>query len=378
MEQVQCVVVGAGVVGLAVARALAITGREVIVIERERAIGQGVSSRNSEVIHAGLYYTPGSLKARLCVQGKAMLYEFCASHQVPHARLGKLVVACDEGDLAGLEAVAATAATNGVAVNWLTQAQMQAREPELAGVAALESPSTGIVDSHALMLALQGDLERAGGVVALATRVTGLEPRANGEWIVRTDCAGRAGEVGELLAKEVINCAALGACELGRATQGLGAQHVPTEGFGKGSYFALSGKSPFKQLIYPVQTAQKGAWLGIHLTLDLGGQAKFGPDLEWLDITHESQIDYTTEAARAQVCYSAVRRYWPGLPDGALVPSYSGVRPKIHRQNQVAPDFNIQGPEIHGLSGLVNLFGIESPGLTSCLAIGEHVSSLLD
>ncbi len=363
--------VGAGAVGLAVARALSLQGREVIVIEREGHIGQGVSSRNSEVIHAGLYYPPGSLKARLCVRGKALLYDFCESRHVPHARLGKLVVACDEHDLPALKALESTAATNGVLVRLLSGAELRAREPELAGVAALESPSTGIVDSHALMIALQGDLERAGSVVALGTRVTSLKPAPGGQWIVTTDTGG---ELSELLAHTVVNSAALGACELARATQGLGSQHVPKAHFAKGNYFSLSGRSPFKQLVYPVHS---GAWLGVHLTLDLGCQAKFGPDMEWLDVAHESQIDYAVDPRRAQVCYSAVRRYWPGLPNDALQPSYSGVRPKIHGPNQAAPDFVIQGPTTHGLKGLVNLFGIESPGLTSCLAIGEHVASLL-
>lgn len=370
METVDVVVIGAGVVGLAVARALAQAGREVVVLEREAAIGTGVSSRNSEVIHAGLYYTPGSLKARLCVRGKELLYGFCDSHGVAHRRCGKLVVATDDAQLDGLDAIARRAEANGVPVEWLDGAAARALEPALSCRAALSSPSTGIVDSHGLMLALQGDLERAGGLVALASRVEAIARDADGLRVqVVSD-----GETTELLARVVVNAAGLHACEVAANTRGLDARHVPRAHYAKGSYFSLAGRAPFSRLIYP---APQDAWLGVHLTLDLGGQAKFGPDLQWLDASDPQAIDYRVEPQRADGFYAEVRRYWPDLPDGALQPSYSGVRPKIHGPGEPAPDFRIDGPAAHGVPGLVNLLGIESPGLTSALAISEHVAALL-
>lgn len=367
METVDAVVVGAGVVGLAVARALALAGREVLVLERETAIGTGVSSRNSEVIHGGLYYAPGSLKARLCVRGKALLYAFCDSRGVAHSRCGKLVVATDAAQLDALQAIARRADANGVPLQWLDAAAARALEPALSCQAALLSPTTGIVDSHGLMLALQGDLERAGGMVALASCVSAIDVLPEGlRVVVASD-----GETTELLARTVVNAAGLHACELAANTCGLEARHVPRARFAKGSYFSLAGKAPFSHLIYP---APQDAWLGVHLTLDLGGQAKFGPDLEWLDDTDPQTIDYAVDARRADGFYAEVRRYWPDLPDGALLPSYSGVRPKIHGPDQPAPDFRIDGPAQHGVVGLVNLLGIESPGLTSALAVAEHVA----
>lgn len=370
MESVDVVVIGAGVVGLAVARALAQAGREVVVLEREAAIGTGVSSRNSEVIHAGLYYTPGSLKARLCVRGKELLYDFCDSHGVAHRRCGKLVVATDAAQLDGLHAIARRAEANGVPVEWLDGAAARALEPALSCRAALLSPSTGIVDSHGLMLALQGDLERAGGLVALASRVEAITSGADGLRVqVVSD-----GETTELLARVVVNAAGLHACDVAANTRGLDARHVPRAHYAKGSYFSLAGRAPFSRLIYP---APQDAWLGVHLTLDLGGQAKFGPDLQWLDVNDPQAIDYRVEPQRADSFYAEVRRYWPDLPDGALQPSYSGVRPKIHGPGEPAPDFRIDGPAVHGVPGLVNLLGIESPGLTSALAISEHVAALL-
>ncbi len=371
MERIDALVIGAGAVGLAVGRALALAGREVIVVEAANGIGQGVSSRNSEVIHAGLYYTPGSLKARLCVRGKELLYALCASHGVPHRKCGKLVVATAEAQHAALQTLAQKAAANGVAVQLLESAAARDLEPELACTAALWSPSTGIVDSHALMLALQGDMETAGGLLALQSRVAGavFEPgRPARVQVVASD-----GDF-EIEASTVVNAAGLHACLLARRFLGLAADQVPQANYAKGSYFTLPGRSPFSRLIYP---APVDAWLGVHVTLDLGGQAKFGPDLEWLDVSSPEAIDYTVDPARAAPFEAAIRRYWPGLPAGALMPGYSGVRPKIHGPGQPAPDFRVDGPARHGVAGLVNLFGIESPGLTSSMAIAEEVLARL-
>jgi L-2-hydroxyglutarate oxidase LhgO len=363
MDRVDALVIGAGAVGLAVGRALARAGRETIVAEAQGAIGQGVSSRNSEVIHAGLYYTPGSLKARLCVDGKAQLYEFCASHGVPHRRCGKLVVANSDEEAAALRGLADRAGANGVPVEWLDAAQARALEPALRCVAALSSPTTGIIDSHALMLALQGGLEAAGGVVALDSRVESAQLRSGGHVV-------RLADGSEIEAAVVVNSASLHAPALARRFEGLAARFVPRETFAKGSYYSLSGKTPFSRLVYP---APADAWLGVHLTLDLAGRARFGPDMEWLAIERPEEIDYSVDPARAESFYAEVRRYWPELPDGALAPAYSGVRPKIYGPGERAPDFRIDGPAVHGVPGLVNLFGIESPGLTSSLAIGEYV-----
>jgi len=371
MERMDALVIGAGAVGLAVGRSLAQAGLQTIVAEAAHAIGQGVSSRNSEVIHAGLYYAPGSLKARLCVRGKVLLYALCASHGVPHAACGKLVVATAPEQHAALHRLAQFAAANGVLVEAWSAAQAQALEPELACTAALWSPTTGIVDSHALMLALQGDLERAGGLLALASPVRAVRFAAGRPAVVQVDAADGAFE---LEATHVVNAAGLHACALARRFAGLDARHVPQPFFAKGSYFTLAGRPPFRHLIYP---APVDAWLGVHVTLDLAGQVKFGPDLEWLDVARAEDIDYTVDPARAPPFEAAIRRYWPGLPDGALQPGYSGVRPKIHGPQQPAPDFCISGPAQHGVAGLVNLFGIESPGLTSALAIGEAVTALL-
>ena len=370
MDQVDAVVIGAGAVGLSVARALAQAGCETIVLEAQSAIGQGVSSRNSEVIHAGLYYAPGSLKARLCVRGKALLYEFCEARGVGHRRCGKLTVAQDEAEVAALHSLRDRAAANGVPVQWLEAAQARELEPALRCVAALLSPSTGIVDSHGFMLALQGDLESAGGMVAFGSQVVGAVLGRDGESHVVVTADGT-----ELAARVVVNSASLRACELARKFTGLDPRFVPREYFAKGNYYALTGRSPFGHLIYP---APADAWLGVHLTLDLGGQAKFGPDIEWLDVARAEDIDYAVDPRRAEGFYEEVRRYWPALPDGALQPSYSGVRPKIHGLQEKAPDFRIDGPQLHGVAGLVNLFGIESPGLTSALAIGERVAALLE
>lgn len=369
MDRVDAVVIGAGVVGLAVGRALAQAGQETIVTETQPAIGQGVSSRNSEVIHAGLYYVPGSLKARLCVRGKELLYALCASHGVDHRRCGKLTVANSEEEVRALRGLQDRAAANGVPVEFLDAKAALALEPALRCIAALHSPSTGIVDSHGFMLALQGDLERAGGMVALGSEVVSARLGGAGEPHVL-----RFADGSELACGLLVNAASLHACALARRFEGLQARFVPREWFAKGNYYALGGRSPFRHLIYP---APADAHLGTHLTLDLGGQAKFGPDIEWLEVSTPEAIDYQVDPARAEGFYAEVRRYWPGLPDGALAPSYSGVRPKIHGPHEKAADFRVDGPALHGVPGLVNLFGIESPGLTSALAIGEYATSEL-
>ncbi|HYW58802.1 MAG TPA: NAD(P)/FAD-dependent oxidoreductase [Polaromonas sp.] len=364
MEHVDVVVIGAGVVGLAVARALALQGREVMVLEAADAIGTGTSSRNSEVIHAGIYYPQGSLKAALCVQGKQMLYDYCAERGIGHSRCGKLIVATSSAQVAQLQAIIAKAAANGVDdLVLLTREQAMAMEPNLACEAAVLSPSTGIVDSHALMLALQGDLENAGGLVALNSPLAHAVCAGSAITLVAEDGT-------ELVAQTVVNAAGLQAQALARRFAGLAPQHVPPSFYAKGNYFTLSGRSPFKRLIYPVPEA---AGLGVHLTLDLGGQAKFGPDVQWVD----SPEDMVVDPARGDAFYAEVRKYWPGLQDGALIPGYAGIRPKIQAPHESAKDFLIQGPADHGVPGLVNLFGIESPGLTSSLAIGERVSSML-
>ncbi len=365
MDQVDCVVIGAGVVGLAVARALALSGRDVMVLEAADAIGTGTSSRNSEVIHAGIYYPAGSLKARLCVQGKALLYDYCAERGIGHRRCGKLIVATSEAQVAQLAGIIAKAAANGVSdLVLLSREEALTLEPHLSCVAAVHSPSTGIVDSHALMLALQGDLENAGGLVVLNASL------AHAEW-VQSAIKLIANDGTQLQAKTVVNAAGLNAVALARRFAGLDPALIPPAYFAKGNYFTLAGRSPFSRLIYPVPEA---AGLGVHLTVDLGGQAKFGPDVQWV----ESADDLVVDPARGDAFYAEVRKYWPALKDGALNPGYAGIRPKINAPHEVARDFMIQGPADHGVAGLVNLFGIESPGLTSSLAIGDHVVSLLE
>lgn len=364
MEQIDCVVVGAGVVGLAVARALAQAGRDVLVMEACDAIGTQTSARNSEVIHAGIYYPAGSLKARLCVRGKALLYAYCAERNLPHRRCGKLIVATDDLQRAQLQHIAAKAAVNGVHdLVWLSAAEARGLEPELRCVAALQSPSTGIVDSHALMLSLLGDVEAAGGVLALNSPLASMSVAQDAIELKAIDGT-------QLRAHTVINAAGHGAPALAAQTQGLPSEHVPQAYFAKGSYFTLSGRSPFSHLIYPVPET---AGLGVHLTLDLGGQARFGPDVQWVDDVQDLQVD----SARGEAFYAEVRRYWPALADGALQPAYAGMRPKISGPSAVAADFVIQGPAAHGVPGLVNLFGIESPGLTSALAIAETVENMV-
>jgi L-2-hydroxyglutarate oxidase LhgO len=368
MDRVDALVIGAGVVGLAMARALALGGREVMVLEREAAVGTGTSSRNSEVIHAGIYYPAGSLKARLCVQGRSQLYAYCAERGIGHRRCGKLIVATTPSQLAALPAIVEKARANGVNdLRLLTSEEARAMEPALSCLGAVHSPSTGIVDSHALMLALQGDLENAGGLVAFHAGVSQLRALDQGMEVTTQEGT-------RLLARTVVNAAGLSACNLAQRTQGLAAQYVPEARFAKGNYFTLAGRSPFSQLIYPAPEPDRHlAGLGVHLTIDLGGQAKFGPDVQWVDSPDDLQVD----PARGEAFYAEVRRYWPALPDGALQAGYAGIRPKISGPQDPAADFLIQGPETHGVPGLVNLLGIESPGLTSCLAIADHVVGLV-
>lgn len=364
MDEFDCAVIGAGVVGLAVARALALAGREVVVLESEGAIGTGTSSRNSEVIHAGIYYPEGSLKARLCVEGRRALYDYAAERGVPHRRCGKLIVATSPEQVGQLEAIRAKAAANGVDdLELITAEQAKAMEPQLQCVAALHSPSTGIVDSHALMLSLLGDLENAGGMLALKSPIARAECGAEAIVLIAED--GTA-----LRCNTVVNAAGLNAPALAARFEGLPASAVPRAWFAKGSYFTLSGRAPFGRLVYPVP---EPGGLGVHLTIDLGGQAKFGPDVQWV----ESADALVVDPARGEAFYAEVRKYWPALPDGALIPGYAGIRPKISGPQEPAADFVIDGPGTHGVRGLVNLFGIESPGLTSSLAIGQHVARML-
>ncbi|MGH6799397.1 MAG: NAD(P)/FAD-dependent oxidoreductase, partial [Roseiarcus sp.] len=346
----------------AAARALARTGREVIVVESEGAIGAGVSSRNSEVIHAGIYYPTGLDKTRLCVDGKAMLYAFCREFGVPHRRCGKLLVAVNEGEVGKLAALKAQADANGVTdLIWLSAREARALEPALVAERALLSPSTGIIDAHAFMLALRGDAEAHGAMIAFETRVL----------------AGRAAERGLIIetgglapmriaASIVVNAAGLGAQALARSIAGMAAAKIPPLHLAKGNNFSLSGRSPFSRLIYPMPTP---GGLGVHLTLDLAGQAKFGPDVEWVDA-----IDYDVDPRRAASFYAAIRTYWPDLPEGALQPGYAGVRPKIARPGGSTTDFLLQTEKDHGVAGLINLFGIESPGLTASLAIADWLA----
>ena len=367
-EHVDNIVIGAGVVGLAIARALADAGREVVVLEAEDAVGTGISARNSEIIHAGLYYPSDSLKARLCVRGKELLYAYCASRGVGCERLGKLIVATDAAEIATLAELQRSAAANGVGdLERLSDDAIKAMEPELAVAGALLSPSTGIVDSHALMLALQGDAEAVGAAIALSSPVVG---GTVGGAAMTLRVGGAAAT--EISCDRLVNAAGLGAQQAAAGLAGLAPQTVPPSYLAKGSYFTLRGKGPFRHLIYPVP--MKGG-LGIHSTRDLAGATKFGPDVEWV----ETQ-DYAVDPARAEVFYEAIRRYWPGLPDGALQPGYAGIRPKIAgaEGGKWGTDFVIQGPQTHGIDGLVNLYGIESPGLTSCLAIAELVVDRLE
>jgi L-2-hydroxyglutarate oxidase LhgO len=361
VEEVDCIVAGAGVIGLAVARALAMSGREVIVLESAEGIGTETSSRNSEVIHAGIYYPANSLMARFCVAGRRVLYPYCIEKHIPHRNCGKLIVATNEREDAMLAGIKVRAETNGVeGMQVLTAAEAMAMEPNLHCTSALHSPATGIIDSHSYMLALQGDAENAGATPVFFSPVLG--GRVAGRQI-EIEVGGA--DPMTLRCNLFVNAAGLHAPFLARHIHGMPQDRVPTEYFAKGNYFTLAGRSPFSRLIYPVPVP---GGLGVHLTMDLGGQAKFGPDVEWIDT-----IDYTVDPSRSDSFYAAVRTYWPGLKDGALQPGYAGIRPKIVPKGAPGQDFVVQGPQTHGVAGLINLFGIESPGLTASLAIAEHV-----
>jgi L-2-hydroxyglutarate oxidase LhgO len=364
MDKVECVVVGAGVVGLAIARRLAEAGREVIVLEAADAIGTVTSSRNSEVIHAGIYYPAGSLMARLCVAGKQALYDYCRDRGIPHRNSGKLIVATRPEEIAKLASIKAHAEANGVAdLKQLSGTEARALEPALACEAALLSPSTGIVDSHSYMLSLRGEAEAAGAAFAFLAPLERGRVTADG---FELDVGGEAPMT--LACDMLINSAGLSATAIARMLDGMPLDLIPPAYLAKGCYFSCNAKAPFSRLIYPVP---EPGGLGVHLTLDLAGQARFGPDVEWVD-----HIDYTVDPARGERFYPAIRRYWPSLPDGALMPSYSGMRPKIVPPAVAVQDFMIQGAQTHGVPGLINLFGIESPGLTSSLAIADYVADM--
>jgi L-2-hydroxyglutarate oxidase LhgO len=362
---VQTVVIGAGVVGLAAARALTLAGHEVMVLEQHAAIGTETSSRNSEVIHAGIYYPPGSLRAQLCVRGKELLYRFCAEHGVAHRRCGKLLVATDDGQLAQLAAIGKTAARNGVGdLELLSSAAARALEPELACVAALLSPSTGIIDSHAFMLALQGQIEACGGAVVLRCPVLRIE-KSGAAFRLFTG----GDDPAHITTANLVNAAGLAATRLAQRLAYGSDYAPPTTYYAKGQYYALSGRSPFTRHIYPMPS---GAWLGLHATVDIGARCKFGPDITWVP-----DVDYGFAAERLGDFLASIRSYYPGLEAERLHPDYTGIRPKLYRDGEPAADFAIHGPSVHGEPGLVALFGIESPGLTAALAIGEMVRSLL-
>jgi L-2-hydroxyglutarate oxidase LhgO len=361
MERVDCVVVGAGVVGIAVARALALAGREVIVLDAAEGIGTETSSRNSEVIHAGIYYRRDSLMARFCVEGRQRLYAFCRERGVPFNNCGKLIVATDAAESEMLAGIKTRADANGVeGMRLLTAAEAQAMEPNLACTAALCSPTTGVIDSHAYMLALQGEAEHAGAAFVFLSSVIGGRATEDG---IEIEVGGA--EPMRLGCNLLVNSTGLHAPSFARRIAGMPSQLIPGEYYAKGNYFTLSGRSPFSRLIYPVPVP---GGLGVHLTLDLGGQARFGPDVEWIDT-----IDYGVDPHRADSFFAAVRRYWPGLKDGALQPGYAGIRPKITPRGAPAQDFVVQGPRAHGVPGLVHLFGIESPGLTAAIALADYV-----
>jgi L-2-hydroxyglutarate oxidase LhgO len=369
MDSVDALVVGAGAIGLVVARELAQAGREVIVIDQAEGIGTGTSSRNSEVIHAGLYYAPGSLKARLCVEGRHALYAYCAERGIAHRRCGKLVVAVDDSEVTALEALHAQARANGVDdAQLISGAAARAMEPALNAIAALQSPSTGIIDSHAFMLALRGDAEDRGALFAFHSPFEGATVTSDG-FYVRVGGA----EPMRLSTRLLINAAGLQACAVASRIDGLDARHVPKARLCKGHYFALTGRAPFTRLVYPMHNH---AGLGVHFTLDLGGQGKFGPDVEWLP--EGAAEDYVVDASRAATFARDIRRYWPALPNDALAPAYSGLRPKIVGPGEPAADFRIDGAAVHGVPGLVNLFGIESPGLTASLSLAARVLSVCD
>ena len=358
MSDIDCLVIGAGVVGLATARAFALAGREVVIAEARDAIGTQTSARNSEVIHAGIYYPPGSLKAKVCVEGRKALYAYLDERGLPYRACGKLIVATSAGQAPALELIAARAVASGVdSLRYLDAAQARELEPEVACEIALFSPETGVIDSHAYMLSLLGECEAAGGSLALNTPITGIRREPGG---FSVNFGGE--DPATYTVRSIVNAAGHGAPALLPLIPDFPERHVPKAYYAKGNYFALLGKQPFSHLVYPIPEA---AGLGIHATIDMAGRVKFGPDVEWV----ESDQDLIVDPARAERFYAAIRTYWPALPDGSLVADYAGVRPKLHGPHEPMPDFRIDGPAVHGVDGLVNLLGIESPGLTSSLAI---------
>ncbi|KPJ81805.1 MAG: FAD-dependent oxidoreductase [Gammaproteobacteria bacterium SG8_30] len=365
MMEVETVVIGAGVVGLACARALALAGREVIVLERAAHVGTETSSRNSEVIHSGIYYPPGSLKARLCVAGRDMLYAYCRERAIPHRRLGKLIVATSDAETGILARYHELAGRNGIGeVSWKTADEVRELEPEVRCVRALHVPETGIVDSHSLMTSLWGDLQAAGGDVAFLSAVTGGRRRPDERFELELEESDE-----RLVCNELVNSAGLHAPDLARRLEGCGKGAIPQAYYARGHYFTLSGKSPFSRLVYPIA---ESAGLGIHVTLDLSGRAKFGPDVDWVP-----SPDYSFDESRRDPFAQAIRRYYPALDDTRLQPDYTGIRPKIAPPEAPAADFRIDAVRQHGIPGLVHLFGIESPGLTSAFAIAADVSAVL-
>jgi L-2-hydroxyglutarate oxidase LhgO len=366
LNDVDCIVIGAGVVGLAAARGLAANQREVLILERERRFGMHTSSRNSEVIHAGIHYEPHSLKAKLCVAGRDLLYRYCAKRGIEHRRCGKFTVATSKAQLATLEKIEANALANGVCdLQWLDAAQALRAEPQLKCIRALSSPSTGIIDSHGYMQSLLADAEGSGATIAYGTEVTSLRPTSAG---IEIRIESEADPV--VRAQIVVNSAGLNACEVAASIADFPAQHIPNVRYAKGSYFALTGASPFARLVYPAPTP--GGHLGIHMTLDLAGAARFGPDTEWVN-----SIDYTVDPQRVDLFADVIRQYWPALDAGRLYPAYAGIRPKLSGAGEATQDFKISGPEQHGIAGIVNLFGIESPGLTASLALADYIAALL-
>jgi L-2-hydroxyglutarate oxidase LhgO len=363
MDSVDVVVIGAGVVGLAIARALTSLGREVLILEAADSFGTETSSRNSEVIHAGIYYPPGSLKARLCVAGRTLLYDFCEQYDIPYRRCGKLIVATSGPQMSQLENIQRLANANGVHLEFFSRSEALALEPQLACEGALHSAMTGIIDSHAYMLALLGHAESRGALLVTGSRVTSIELDNAGVLV------GINSEAPVLRANTIINSAGLQAPHVAGLIRGFPAEHIPTPYFAKGSYFTLARRSPFERLIYPLP---EPGGLGVHLTLDLAGRARFGPDVQWVE-----ECEYRVEPHRAERFYAAIRSYWPELPDGALQPAYAGIRPKINGPKDAAADFRVDGPQTHGVPGVVNLFGIESPGLTASLALASHVAERL-
>lgn len=377
MDHIDVVIIGAGVIGLATAREIAQSGKSVLLIEQEKSFGMATSSRNSEVIHAGIYYPTDSLKAKYCLEGNHLLYAYAKDRGIAYNNYGKLIVATNEQENLQLERIWQRAQDNGVkGLQRKTATEIHALEPELNSTQAIYSGTTGIIDSHAYMLSLLGDFENAGGMIAYQTRFLGASPAAHqGRLLVSCNSDAQPQEPFELSCDTLINAAGLGAVEVAKKITGIRLESIPDNFFVKGNYFSLMGKTPFRHLIYPVPE-QVG--LGVHLTLDLNGRAKFGPDVEYLETKLETDIDYAVNPERAAHFENQIREYWPGLPEGALSPDYSGVRPKIHYDGKVWPDFKIDGETTHGVAGLINLFGFESPGLTASLAVAKEINLLIE